>query len=838
MSRRNKGGKPGLWILASLCVAGAAAVYLSVLIAGNGDWPGSAAFPENWPGSVWVWPYVDRYAPILGGLVIGLRMDQYGRVSTLVAAVLIMGIAALVIGTFPKEVPYVPRAISDVLPWTAIRAELFLGVAVAAGAVVYLAEVAPVTRKGLYVSFQTLGWLLAGAIASIVLDRELTFGPYARIVVLSGCIVLPLLPVLWRQMPETLALLPRPYRPGTRVALSAIAADWRSLVMGIMLALPFPWVIQTMTREIRDTIDFGAGWGWSAGEGATMLLAVASAAWVSDKIGRRKILITLIALLITVGMIFVLFPYWSPAVPWSVFPTVSIMLSYIAALLCGAYCGLLLVCLAEMMVVELRATCVALVLSATVLLEPVLFDWIFVPLVRFPSYWAPDFLLPLFSEPTSADLWILAALAAVSLVPAAKIHDWRDVRPIVTAEHFGAYPQLESSAGDARPPLRDSAGDPDWREKLLASLNDEHVIHARRGDPLLIQAGAIFGIIGIIAVALAIEFLLYVYLKERNVEAEAIQSSRVFYSVTLGPMAAYLVILFRRAGARLAGDELLVSGSRRPIFYLRSFDLDKLIARASFFDLLAGPWLPNPEQMMARRLRRYGPVIAIGRPGELLPPIGAGRFYVDDNHWKEKVTDVVKAAQLVIWTTGTTGGLRWEVSHLLETTPKEKLVIMAHPHLMRILPPDREIEWRAFLDTLGNAFPKPFPDYLGIIRFFHFDREQKPRGEVTLKALLRVKGFIEPPLFGLPGFRRITRGLARRFGATLRGAAAWLSLALMAGTVALFFATGLLVESFNYSDHEFMVDYVLPAPFLICALLFVLSLLNLVIVAVKTWRQN
>ena len=130
-----------------------------------------------------------------------------------------------------------------------------------------------------------------------------------------------------------------------------------------------------------------------------------------------------------------------------------------------------------------------------------------------------------------------------------------------------------------------------------------------------------------------------------------------------------------------------------------------------------------------------------GPAGELLPPIGARRFYVGDDKWKEKVADVARVAQLVIWTTGTTEGLRWEASHLLATTPMEKLVVAAHPHLMRILPPDREIEWRRFLDAFRGVFPHPFPDYLGIIRFFHFDREGRPIGEISLKALLRAKGF-------------------------------------------------------------------------------------------------
>jgi hypothetical protein len=226
-----------------------------------------------------------------------------------------------------------------------------------------------------------------------------------------------------------------------------------------------------------------------------------------------------------------------------------------------------------------------------------------------------------------------------------------------------------------------------------------------------------------------------------DVETEIKQSLTTAFNVIMVPLAGYFVLVFRRAGARDAGQELSRSGSRRPIFYLRSFNLDKSTARVSFFDsLLFGWWAPNPELTMARRLRRYGPVIAIGRPGETLPPLGASRFYVSDDKWKEKVEDVARAAQLVIWTTGTTEGLRWEISHLLATTPMDKLVVMAHPHLMRILPPDREIEWKRFLDEFGSAFPHRFPTYLGITRFFRFDRDARPVGETSLRALIRAKG--------------------------------------------------------------------------------------------------
>jgi hypothetical protein len=67
--------------------------------------------------------------------------------------------------------------------------------------------------------------------------------------------------------------------------------------------------------------------------------------------------------------------------------------------------------------------------------------------------------------------------------------------------------------------------------------------------------------------------------------------------------------------------------------------------------------LANAEQAIVKVLRKYGPVIAIGRPCEALPPLGAARFYVSDELWKSKVEDTARVARLVVWATGLSEGL-------------------------------------------------------------------------------------------------------------------------------------------------------------------------------------
>ena len=182
------------------------------------------------------------------------------------------------------------------------------------------------------------------------------------------------------------------------------------------------------------------------------------------------------------------------------------------------------------------------------------------------------------------------------------------------------------------------------------------------------------------------------------------------------------------------------SGSRRPIFYLRAFALDT--------------HLQQHEEAVVRELRKVGPVIAIGRPGEPLPPLGAARFYVDDAHWKAKVADVVRVAQLVVWTTGVTEGLRWEIMHLRESLPPERLILWAHPPLLGLWGPGAEAEWTRFVSTLGSIFPHPLPAPLADRRFFFFNSRWEPfsvsiGGDGTqvaaLKAALDAKGIRKAP---------------------------------------------------------------------------------------------
>jgi hypothetical protein len=315
-------------------------------------------------------------------------------------------------------------------------------------------------------------------------------------------------------------------------------------------------------------------------------------------------------------------------------------------------------------------------------------------------------------------------------------------------------PRSILAAVTGRPQTLDQSN---WREWLLASLRDtgveappDHFLKASLAflGYLIIVTGAI--VVGDYVVPnVPILSLLWV----------------IFAIAVLARLRNLFMRRMWQARARSADEELQRPDSRHPVLYLRSFALDTQLAAPSLIERLLGliP-LANSEQVVTKELRRCGPVIAIGRPGEGLPALGAARFYVTNERWKEKVADIVKVAELVVWATGTTEGLRWEISHLIESLPPEKLVLWAHPSLLRVGEAEREAEWSRFRETLGSVFPKPLPERLGNARFIYFTPQHEPvpvgpasgwnAQKSALRALLRAKGYPKP--------NRIQRARVRR----------------------------------------------------------------------------
>lgn len=129
-----------------------------------------------------------------------------------------------------------------------------------------------------------------------------------------------------------------------------------------------------------------------------------------------------------------------------------------------------------------------------------------------------------------------------------------------------------------------------------------------------------------------------------------------------------------------SAGEVLSHDNRPPIIYLRSFDADETA--------------DQDEKILADIMQEVGPFIAIGRPGDKLPPLGASRFYVEDKNWRNKVTQLLDISVLVVLRAGKTGGLIWELRKC-----RKRLT----PNSLAVLIPRNRSEYEVFCQMVEDA---------------------------------------------------------------------------------------------------------------------------------------
>jgi hypothetical protein len=158
-----------------------------------------------------------------------------------------------------------------------------------------------------------------------------------------------------------------------------------------------------------------------------------------------------------------------------------------------------------------------------------------------------------------------------------------------------------------------------------------------------------------------------------------------------------------------------------PVLYLRSFQFDSTGQRGA---------LENVEMALAIRIAgRIGangaPLLAIGKPNELDPLPGALRFWVRHDLWQEKIAAIAPLCSLVIWTTGHTEGLDWEIQYLTKNIEPTKILLWLHAQFSTSKT-ERDIEWAKFVERYKDVFPQALPASIDEIRFIAFDEQWTP----------------------------------------------------------------------------------------------------------------
>jgi hypothetical protein len=162
-------------------------------------------------------------------------------------------------------------------------------------------------------------------------------------------------------------------------------------------------------------------------------------------------------------------------------------------------------------------------------------------------------------------------------------------------------------------------------------------------------------------------------------------------------VAQFLVLLWagsaglaRRSRSRTL--EEVVAEDRRPaVVYLRAFDGEEApFASVKTEDCRAwGIPVANPivlrqsatlEQFLGPAVNRYlGPFVALGDPNDYLPPEGAARVYLGDDHWKEVFEELARASACLLLAVGRSDNLRWELESMRRWNLQHKLFVVTSP---------------------------------------------------------------------------------------------------------------------------------------------------------------
>ena len=193
----------------------------------------------------------------------------------------------------------------------------------------------------------------------------------------------------------------------------------------------------------------------------------------------------------------------------------------------------------------------------------------------------------------------------------------------------------------------------------------------------------------------------------------------------LFPAAGLLIRYGKRLGTKTAADAML-SDPRPPILYLRSFRDDaKIILGVLNFGTR------TEEEALVAAFDSFGPVIAIGDPGESIPETGAARLYVAHDEWQRVAMELLDNARLVILYVGWTEGVLWEMQRAKAHLAPEKLLLILPGDLTNSL-------YERFRGRAEAAMGISFPTARENSRFVRFSAAWEP---VFMRAQPPQKSF-------------------------------------------------------------------------------------------------
>ena len=239
----------------------------------------------------------------IGGIFIGAYADRAGRKPAMMLTVALMAVGMLVIALTPSYATIGPLA-----PVLVVLARLVQGFALGGEvgpATSFLIEAAPPNERGLYASWQLasqgLSTLIAGAIGlglSLILSAEDMSDWGWRIPFLIGILIIPVALFMRSKMPETLDLeAPTTHHSSGSVLRSLLVDNTRAFVLALLVISSGTigtYIFNYMTTYAMTTLHMPHrrfDRGDAGASGVSILVFSLIGGWLSDRIGRKPLLI-------------------------------------------------------------------------------------------------------------------------------------------------------------------------------------------------------------------------------------------------------------------------------------------------------------------------------------------------------------------------------------------------------------------------------------------------------------------------------------------------------------------------------------------------------------------
>ncbi|MEO8071190.1 MAG: MFS transporter [Acidobacteriota bacterium] len=297
----------------------------------------------------------------LGALVLGSYVDRHGRRKGLLVTLTMMAIGTLSIALVPGY-----STLGVAAPLLVLAGRLLQGFSAGAevgGVSVYLSEIATPGNRGFYVAWQSASQQLAVVFAACMgllvtsLYTPAEMASYGwRVPLLVGCVLIPFVFIIRRSLKETDEFAARKHRPSPREVLRSLAANWRVVVLGMLMAMMTTvsfYLLTAYTPTYGTTVLRLASrdsFLVTLFVGLTSFVMLPLMGAVSDRVGRRPLLATCAVVVIVTGY---------PALSWLVSApsferllAVQVWLAFVYA----TYNSAMIVYLTEVMPANVRAT--------------------------------------------------------------------------------------------------------------------------------------------------------------------------------------------------------------------------------------------------------------------------------------------------------------------------------------------------------------------------------------------------------------------------------------------------------------------------------------------------